>query len=520
MSSVEALQLWGFEGREAPEDLLRRTMRGEVTGVSLFRHFNVDSPRQVRDLTDSLQEAAGGRELLIAIDQEGGQLRALAGSTPFAGNLALGAVDDVGLTRRVAAAIGTELRAVGVNVNYAPVADVITQPDNPSLGVRSFGGDPHLVARHVEASVQGLRDASVLSVVKHFPGKGEASVDPHHGLPVLDVDESRLNEVEFVPFAAALHAGVDGAMVGHYALPRITGLDDLPASLSSRIIGGLLRHGLGFDGLVITDALDMKALAQGGASLIEAVAALRAGTDLLLSTADYERSVGLDEGLRHAFGRGLLHADSIEASASRIQSALRRTHRTSIPQVDAVGSSSHLQLAAELARRSITLVRDSGLLPLVPTTRIASIMVRPLDLTPADTSSGDEPALADALRTHFQATTELVVGYRPLPEEIAAAVEAAREADVVVVGTITATPEQAELVRAVAAERPVVTAALRTPFDLSSYPEVETHLCTYSVLRPSLDALASVLVGRRAEGTLPVAIGSLYRLGHGLGGAV
>lgn len=513
--STALLQLWGFDGRQAPSDLLERAARGEVSGVSLFRHFNVDSASQIRDLTSSLFEAAGRTDLLIAIDQEGGQLRAVAGSTPFAGNLALGAVDDTSLTTRVAAAIGEELRAVGVTVNYAPVADIMSQPDNPSLGVRSFGSDPDRVAAHVVAFVAGLRQASVLSVTKHFPGKGEASVDPHHGLPVLDVDLRQLDKRELVPFREAVLAESDAIMVGHYSLPELTGQADLPSSVSEKIVQGLLRDRLGFDGLVITDALDMKALAQGNSALIEALAAVRAGADLLLSTADYRRAVALHDGLDHSLNRGLLDSDRVQRSVARIQSARSRTQRDDIPPLATVGCADHHALADELAKRSITVVRnDAGLLPIHRDARVLSVMTRPLDLTPAETSSYDIPALGDELTHVFTNTTSLLLEHEPSANEIAAAVDKARDCDVVVVGTITANSEQLDLVRGLASVAPVVVAALRTPFDLLQFPEVDTYVCTYSVLRPSLAALAWALAGTPAPGRLPIAIGSLHDRGH------
>jgi len=517
--TVAKLQLWGFEGREVPPDLLERASRGEVSGVSLFRAANVTSPSQIRDLTDSLCDAAGTSDLLIAIDQEGGQLRAVAGSTPFAGNLALGAAGDVSLTRRVARAIGDELRAVGVTVNYAPVADVMSQPNNPSLGVRAFGGDPAEVGAHVGAFVAGLRDASVLSVMKHFPGKGEASVDPHHELPVLALDRDRLDRVEFVPFAAGVAAGADAAMVGHYALPQITGRKDLPSSVSSEIVDGLLRERLGFDGLVITDALDMKALAQGASAVLEAVAAIRAGVDLLLSTADYERAVALHDGLVHAASRSVLDPAAVARSLARIDRARSRLTEDHRPDLSIINGDAHRALAAELAQRSITLLRnDAGVLPLDPSQCVAVVMVQPTDLTPAETSSYDEPGLATALAGRFAEVRDIVVSPDPTSQEIAAACELAGDADVVVAGTITATPAQGALVQALAPIAPTVAVALRTPFDVTQYPAIETYLCTYSVLGPSLDALVDVLCGRPAPGHLPVAIEGLHQRGDGIHG--
>lgn len=518
MIDTDRTLLWAFEGTAAPGPIIDRARAGLLAGVTLFRHHNVQSPAQVRALIDEISDATDGSPPLVAIDQEAGQFRALAGSTPFAGNLALGAADDTELTRSVARAIGDELRAVGINMDYAPVADIITQPNNPSLGVRSFGSDPHRVAAHVAAFVTGLDEAGVIAVTKHFPGKGEARVDPHHELPVLQLDRARLHDVELRPFQAAIQAGAGAVMAGHYALPLLTGAADLPATVSRDVITGLLRQEMGFDGLVLTDALDMGALSQGGGSTIEAIAALRAGIDLLLCSADLDRADGLAAGIRLAWRRGLIDDAVLAGSIRRSDRARAALAGGRQPALDAVGSSANQDLAAELASRSITLVRDDDkLLPIAPTTRVASIMVQPTDLTPADTSSLEPAALADALRARFVVATELVVGHEPTGAEIEAAVSHAQGAELTVVGTITASAAQAELVRRVAEVGPVVTAALRTPFDLLTYPEIGTHLCTYSVLRPSLDALADVLAGAPAPGILPAPVGDLYPVGHGHG---
>ena len=524
-SPADTTLLWGFDGPTAPGALIDRARDGRLAGITLFRRHNVESPAQVRALVDELIGAGPGTATrsgprpLVAIDQEGGQFLGLAGSTPFAGNLALGAIDDSDLTRRVGRAIGTELRAVGIDVDYAPVADVLSSPDNPALGVRSFGADPATVGRHVAALATGLAEAGVVAVAKHFPGAGEARSDPHHGLPALDVDRARLDRVELAPFRAAVTAGVGAVMVGHQALPGITGRADLPASVSPAVLGGLLRDDLGFDGVVVTDALDMGALTQGAGAVIEAVAALRAGVDLLLSPADLERAADLADGLDLAHRRGLLDDDGLAVSARRVAAIRGGVAPGPRPPLHAVGSADHRRLADEVAGRSITVVRDrAGLLPIAGSARVASIMVRPTELTPADTSSWEEPGLAVALRSRFGPVDELVVDHRPDGAQIAAASTLAAGADVAIVGTIDATGEQVALVRSVAEVAPTVVAALRTPFDLVAFPEIDTYLCTYGVVPPSLRALAGVLAGGPAAGRLPVDIDRLHLRGHGLAG--
>ncbi len=500
-------------------------LRGrDVGGITLYRHGNVEEPGQVRALTEALQATASGPDpLLVAIDQEGGQLIGLGeGSTPFAGNMALGATGDERLAERVGRATGLELRAVGINVNYAPVCDVASDPENPSLGIRSFGDDPAAIGRLAAATVRGLRSAAVAATLKHFPGKGAARTDPHFGLPTLDHDLDRLAAVELVPFRAGIDEGAPLVMVGHYDIPRVTGRPGVPSSLSERIVDGLLREELGFRGAVITDALDMGALPQGAGLPDAALEAVRAGVDLLLCPRDAADRDAIAAGLARAVAEGRLERRRVAASAERIAEIRRRAGRER-PDLDVVGCADHRALARELAERSITLVRDEeGLLPirLEPDASLLAVMPRPHDRTPADTSGTLAPGLAEALRARHGRLHEVVTAPDPGAEEIAHVRDRSAGADLVVVGTIDAwsEPAQVALVESVLSTgTPCVTVALRTPFDLASYAASRTHVCTYGLLRPSLDALADALFGEiPSRGVLPVAIPGLYERGHGL----
>ncbi len=216
-----------FTGHTPPARILDWIARRPVGGFSLFRPHNYDNPAQVRELTAALQRAAheaGQAPLLIATDQEGGQLAAMGeGTTQFAGNMALGATRDPELARRVGRAIGLELAAMGVNVNYAPVLDLNTNPRNPSLGIRSFGDEPGPAAALGAAMVVGLQTAGVAATLKHFPGKGEAAVDSHYKMPVIAHSRERLDRVEMPPFKAGIDAGAKLLMTGHFAIPALTG---------------------------------------------------------------------------------------------------------------------------------------------------------------------------------------------------------------------------------------------------------------------------------------------------------
>ena len=470
------------------------------------------APAQLRALTDAIQELApAGLPFVIAIDHEGGQLIGMGpDATPFAGNMALGAAGDTDLTRRVATAIGRELRAVGVNVNFAPVADLATQPANPAVGIRSFGDDPTTVAGHVAAAVGGLAEAGVAATLKHYPGGGEAASDPHHGLPVIGGGRDRFDAVELVPFRAGIDAGAALVMTGHPALPGLTGERDLPATLSATVLQGLLREALGFAGVAVSDALDMAAMPQGAERGLGAVAALVAGQDLLLLPADDDHRLAIEATIAHAAEHGTLDGERLAVARERVRH-LRASLRPADGDPAVVGCAAHRQLATELAERSITLVRDrAGLLPLriEAGATIGAIMPRPADRTPADTSSSVVPTLGAALRRHHDRVVELVIAQAPTADEIAAAVAWAEDHALVVIGTIDASFQlaQAQLVDALlAAGRPTVTVALRTPWDLSAYPSAPTHLAIYSIHEPSMVALADALWGELPiVGRLPV----------------
>ena len=261
-----------FPGAEAP-DWIRAWLGRGLGGIVLFAD-NVADRSQAAALTDALR--AEREELVVAIDEEGGdvtRLEAASGSS-YPGNLALGVVDDTELTEGVAAAIAAELTGIGVTMNLAPVADVNSNPRNPVIGVRSFGSDADLVARHVAAFVAGTQRVGVAACAKHFPGHGDTAVDSHLELPTAAGD---LREA-LLPFRAAIEAGVGCIMTGHLLVPE---LDDVPATLSPRILSGVLREELGFDGLVLSDALEMRAIS-GTAGLVEgALRALEAGVDAL-----------------------------------------------------------------------------------------------------------------------------------------------------------------------------------------------------------------------------------------------
>ncbi|MDT3396347.1 glycoside hydrolase family 3 protein [Streptomyces sp. B1866] len=319
----------GFAGTTAPDWLLRRLGEGLST-VALFGR-NVHSPDQLAALTARLR--AERDDVLVAVDEEGGDVTRLEVRTgsSFPGNLALGTVDDPDLTRAVAREIGRRLAACGVNLDWAPSADVNSDPANPVIGVRSFGADPHLVARHTAAYVEGLQSAGVAACAKHFPGHGDTAVDSHLALPRVDVDLAPLRARELVPFQAAVAAGTRAVMSAHILLPALD--PARPATLSPAALRGLLRAptdagGLGFDGLIITDGMEMRAVSVAYGVARGSVLALAAGADAICvggGSTDEATVLRLRDALVAAVRAGELPEERLADAASRVRALARWT---------------------------------------------------------------------------------------------------------------------------------------------------------------------------------------------------
>lgn len=523
-TTIGARLLLTFAGAEAPPEILGRIAGQGPAGVTLFRHLNSGTPAQLRALTAQLQaaaRAAGLPALLICADQETGQLQAIPGTTPFPGNLALGAAGDAELARRVGAAVGGELAAVGVNVNYAPSCDVNVNPANPVIGARSFGEEPGAVAALAAALIAGMQAAGVAATAKHFPGHGDTALDSHHGTPVLAHGAERLEAVELAPFRAAVGAGVRLVMSGHLAAPALSGDPALPATLSAALLGELLRGRMGFGGVTVSDSLNM-AGAGGGlglAQLCERAAA--AGMDLLLLQHTPAEEAAVYAALVAAARAGRLDAGHHAAAVARVRALQAWAAAQPQPGLELVGCAEHRALADEAARRAITVVRDTaGLLPLrLPAgARVAVVVPSPADLTPADTSSYERADLTAAVRRYHPTAARYLVPADPTADDVAHLREGLAGCDLAIVATINAwqQPGQAALVRAlIAAGIPTLVVALRLPYDLAAFPEAPTFVCAYSILPPSLEALAAALWGRApAPGRLPVSIPGLYAAGH------
>jgi beta-N-acetylhexosaminidase len=506
-----------FHGRSVTPALEAMIRERHVGGVILFSE-NFEDAAGLRRLTADLQRIAresGTLPLFLSIDQEGGAVVRLAkGATVLPGSMALAATPDPRASVAAAAAItARDLRATGVDLQLAPVADVNNEPRNPIILNRSYGSDPQQVAALVRAAVEAYTAAGLLHCAKHFPGHGATTTDSHTGLPLLDVDRARLDRVELVPFRAAIDAGVPAIMTAHIRIPALDPAADQPATLSRAVLTDLLRTELGFRGLILTDDLEMGALTATRSESEAALQAFSAGADLLLFRFDEAAQLDGHRRLSAAMASGALPPERVTASLRRILQAKERFGiLDGAAPSGTAGAEADRAAADELARASITVLRAGGL----------PLRGRILAVAPVATDIAllaDQPTLGQVLAARLPAVTALSLPLSPSAADLERAVAAARSADVVVLGSadLFSYPQQAALAKALQAVRPTVLVSLRSPYDILSAPGVSGYVCAYTGREPTLRALAEVLSGARPPtGRLPVDVPGVYRIGDGM----
>lgn len=505
-------------------------------GVILFRE-NTVTAEQTTKLVNAYQEASDKYGLLISVDQEGGIVTRLQTGTDFPGNMALGATRSEAVAEKVGKAIGEELNALGINMNFGPVLDVNLNPDNPVIGVRSFGEDPQLVAQLGKAYIKGLHESGTASTAKHFPGHGDTAVDSHLGLPEVPYDIDRLKKVELYPFQQAMDAGIDAVMTAHVTFPKI---DDtkaiskkdgteiaIPATLSYKVLTGLMRQDMGFKGVIVTDAMNMGAIADHFGSVDAAIRAVKAGADILLMP------VGIKEvakGLYDSVNSGDISITRIEQSVERIltmklkrgivKSEVEKNLDESIANaVKVVGSAEHKQVEREAAAKSITLVKNSGVLPLKAAKEDKIAVV------------GYSGYYVDSLVAEVKKHHENVTYIDTSTKLTAAQLNQIKDAKYIIAGTYTSSvggraPTAGQMVmtnQLIETGVPVIAVGIRNPYDIMSYPNVGAYLVQYSFKNASFEATANTIFGENnPTGKLPVTIynqagGVLYGFGQGLG---
>ncbi|TME27239.1 MAG: hypothetical protein E6I64_07090 [Chloroflexi bacterium] len=515
---VGQLMSVAFHGTKITSALESMIRDKGIGGVILYSENFTDTSSLKQLIVDLSRIAREARSipLFFEMDQEGGAVARIGtGATILPGQMALAATPDPTASVMKAVSItASELTAIGVNWNFAPDADVNDEPTNPVIGNRSFSSDPARVQVLVTAALRAYASANFLACAKHFPGHGSTTVDSHTGLPRIDADQATLDRVELAPFRAAIAARVPAIMSAHIVVPALDPTPDLPVTLSRRVLTDLLRGALGFDGVIVTDDLEMGALASVG----EATAGLRAfqaGADFLLFRFDESAPVEAHRRIVDAVRSGTIASARLEESVRRVVN-LKRAYsiylgQRAAPPPDLEGNG---RIALDLARDSITLLRNRGVLPL----RGRTLVVAPANADVAVLPN--QPGLSAVFaRKRPDAVTQTVT-LHPSAADIGRAVAAARGADAVVVATtdLFANNEQRQLVSELSREStPVVMVSLRGPYDIASQPDVAAYLCAYDGREPSLAAVTEVLLGeRRPAGSLPVEIPGLYAIGAGM----
>jgi beta-N-acetylhexosaminidase len=525
--AAQLVMPWIAGGYAAFDDpaLLRAARWVDSLGVGGII-VSIGSPLEVASRLNHLQGRAAV-PLLVASDLEAGTAIRLTGGTPFPTNMGVGAAgreQDAWEMGRITALEG---RAVGIHLTFSPVADVNNNPANPIINTRSFGEDPGAVGRLVSAAVRGTQAHGMLATAKHFPGHGDTGTDSHIALPVIPADWARLDSVELVPFRAAIAAGVAAVMSAHVAMPALAGGDPRAATVSPAILGGVLRDSLGFEGLAVTDALDMGALVSAYGPGEAAVLALEAGADLLLQPADPVAAV---DAVARAVEAGRIPEARLDRSVRKLLAIKERLglYRERLVPLDSVparvGVQANQAVAADLARRAIVLVRDS-------LGAVDSLRARPGELSLLlygdETSPTAGRSLAAELRRLGRVPTIVRLGPSsgPASYDSARAVLAAERPVVVAAavrvsawrGTLGLPDSLAALITATAATRVTTLVSLGSPYLLLQVPGVHGYVLAWSAGPTSEAAVAAALAGQAPiTGRLPIGIPPYYLVGHGL----
>jgi len=515
---IGQLLVVGFSGTEVTQQLENLIRKLHVGNIILFER-NCQTPEQIFKLTQDLQKIAmesNGVPMLIAIDQENGMVtRIHNGITVFPGNMAQAAGASIEEIKQIARFTATGLLALGINFNLAPSVDINNNPYNPVIGVRSFGDTPERVIERASACIQGFQEMGMVATAKHFPGHGDTKVDSHLALSSVTHSKDRLENVELRPFKAAIENHVKAIMTAHIIFPAYEP-EPLPATLSHSILTQLLRDKLGFNGVVITDCMEMKGIeANYGASEATPMA-IAAGADLICLSHSEEKQIGAVTAIYQALADGKLTETRINESVNRILKLkedydIDRFLRTTYLETKKhLYQEEHEALAEKVSQQSITVTRNNGLIPI---TAKSVFVVAPKErsLTGAE-SKAKVPNFAKSFRN--QAIGHQVEIYEfdenPTHEQLAEITENAKNHELVILCTYNAIliSNQIELAQHLLTVNPkVILIPLRNPYDSEVLKDIKCCLLPYEYTSHSINSLIKVLMGEiKAKGKRPINI--------------
>jgi len=499
----------GFAGLQITDEFARYMREAKIGNVILFAH-NVGTASQLASLCADLQKLvmdATGYPAFIAIDQEGGVVSRLGQDCAIVPS-AMGIAASGNIENAYAAGLitGRELHAMGVNFNLAPVADVNSNPQNPVIGVRSYGENTQVVARFSCAMMRGLTDGGVLSCAKHFPGHGDTAVDSHIGLPLVDKPLDVLLESDLVPFQALIHAGIPGVMSTHILFPQIE-QDRIPATMSRKIMTDLLKERMGFHGLVLSDCMMMGAIADHYGTVKGMTEAIKAGVDLVFASHSAKLAAEASRSMMEELREGRINSAELLASTEKILRYKAGLTPPDPAELSCVGSAEHRRQVEAMYEQSLTSVNlpKGGLPP--PGDKPLFVGCLPYLPTQASSPNAGSVSFHEAMRLRFGGDA-VSMTENPDWEEIARIAALAPGHSCIVIGTYNAHLRrgQLDIVKALASSGiPVICIALRNPYDLADLPMGVSGIAAYAYNNSSLNAVARLLSGDiRAFGVLPV----------------
>ncbi|MCS6874331.1 MAG: glycoside hydrolase family 3 N-terminal domain-containing protein [Acidobacteriota bacterium] len=549
----------GINAKFLPQDspefiaLKRQVTENKIGGIIFFMGNVYDTVH----LINRMQELAD-IPLLISADFETGVGMRLENTLVFPWNMAIAATGNTDFARKQGEIIARESKALGVHQVFAPVVDVNNNPENPVINVRSYGEDPKMVAKFAVAFIEGLQSGAVLATAKHFPGHGDTSVDSHRGLPVINVTRKRLEEYEFYPFREAIRAGVASVMVSHISLPRIddfpvsplkerykptytdveviTEGTTIPATLSRRIVTGILKKEMGFDGLIVTDAMNMSGLTIYFNQDEAAVRAIEAGVDVLLMPANVDQVL---KGLRQAVASGRISEERINESvrkqlAWKYHLGLHKKKTVSIDDIDKIVSNKEARdFADKIAENAITLVKnEDGILPISADDKRRFFFLAITNSEESDSTIFFRTFRNKKLTTSVRGDLESVDFGLIKPDTNASQISDIRKrieaSDVVIAGffvrvrsgaknSIEVPEAGKEIVKQIIENKKLIAISFGNPYILREFPEMKTYIVAYGDM-PSLQrATALALFGEiDFRGRLPITIMPGYPSGLGL----
>ncbi len=509
----------------APQVLLNPTYGTVVLG----------EPLNAASTANRLQRKAAV-PLLNSADFEFGAGMRITGATAFPRAMAVGAAGDERLAFEIGRITAIEARAMGVHLVFAPVADVNNNARNPVINTRSYGEDPRQVGAMASAVVKGIHEGGALATLKHFPGHGDTDVDSHLGLPVIKHPRERLDAVELVPFRSAIAAGADAVMIAHMEMPAVDPTPGTPATLSRPVVTGLLRGDLAYDGLVVTDSMQMRGVSAAMSAGEAAVRAVRAGNDIVLHSPNDEEAMAA---VKAAVERGEIALAQVDGSVTRILRAKARLglHVAKAVSLDAlpekVGTRAHQAVADEVSRRSITLIKDERqAVPLSVPAQAEVLFLSVLDYPSGWNISAPSRTFLPELKKRWPAVTAVELSDRTTPAELDLVRAMASRYDAVVAavyaraasgsGRLDLAPPVVGLLRDLArrtGERkvPMVAVSFGNPYVATTLADLPALMLTYDFYDRAEASAVRALAGEAAiGGTLPISLPGLFPVGHGL----